>query len=187
MIRTATDADFDTILEIINDGASAYRGVIPEDRWKDPYMPADELRHEMAAGISFWIAEVRGGGAAAVMGIQPVKDVILIRHAYVRTERQRSGLGSELLANLIENAPRPVLIGTWKAARWAVRFYEKNGFSLIGGEEKERLLRTYWDVPTRQVETSVVMAGRRAMREIVRNARLSVEPNPRDPLGLLIT
>ena len=185
MIRPATDTDFETVLEIINDGATAYRGVIPEDRWKDPYMPADELRHEMAAGVSFLIADGKGGGAAGVMGIQPVKDVILIRHAYVRTARQRTGLGSQLLENLIANAPRPVLIGTWKAARWAVRFYEKHGFSLIEGDEKDRLLKTYWDIPSRQVETSVVMADRRAMKEIVRGKARSDEPDPNDPLGLL--
>lgn len=166
MIRPCTDADFDSVLSIVNDGAEAYRGIIPEDRWKDPYMSADELRHEISTGISFSGAE-SGGGLVGVMGIQPVEDVILIRHAYVLTGRQKHGVGSELLTHLIAHAPRPVLIGTWKAARWAVRFYEKHGFGLIEGDEKDRLLRAYWRIPDRQVETSVVMADPRALREIV--------------------
>lgn len=167
MIRPCTEADFDSVLSIINDGAQAYRGIIPQDRWKDPYMPADELRHEISAGISFSGAE-SGGGLVGVMGVQPVEDAILIRHAYVLTDRQRHGVGSALLRHLIEHASRPVLIGTWKAARWAVRFYEKHGFWLVEGDEKDRLLRTYWRIPDRQVETSVVMADPRALQEIVR-------------------
>lgn len=174
MIRPCTENDFDAVLSIINDGANAYRGIIPDDRWKDPYMPADELRHEIASGISFTGAE-SGGGLVGVMGIQPVEDVILIRHAYVLTGRQKTGVGSNLLAHLISEAPRPVLIGTWKAARWAIRFYEKNGFGLIEGDEKDRLLNTYWDIPARQVETSVVMADPRAMEEIVRGREAPLE------------
>jgi len=166
LIRDCTDSDFETILSIINDGAQAYRRVIPTDRWHDPYMPAGELRHEIAAGVRFAGAEV-GGSLVAVMGSQPVQDVILIRHAYVRTDRQRRGEGGQLLQHLLKTAPRPVLIGTWKAARWAVRFYEKHGFTLIEGDEKDRLLKTYWDIPARQVETSVVLADRRALDEIV--------------------
>ena len=129
-------------------------------------MPADELRHEIASGVSFSGAEI-GGSLAGVMGIQPVDDVILIRHAYVESSRQHRGIGSNLLTHLIAHAPRPVLIGTWKAARWAVRFYEKHDFGLVEGEEKNRLLRRYWEIPDRQVETSVVMADPRALREIV--------------------
>lgn len=167
MIRPCTESDFDSVLSIVNDGAEAYRGIIPPDRWKEPYMSADELRHEIASGISFSGAEA-GGSLVGVMGIQPVEDVILIRHAYVLTGRQKRGIGAELLTHLIRHAQRPVLIGTWKAARWAVRFYEKNGFGLVEGDEKDRLLRTYWDIPERQVETSVVMADPRALKEIVR-------------------
>ncbi len=167
MIRPCTENDFDAILSIINDGAAAYRGIIPNDRWKEPYMPADELRHEIASGISFTGAE-SGGGLVGVMGIQAVEDVILIRHAYVLTDRQKTGIGSSLLTHLTSKAPIPVLIGTWKAARWAIRFYEKNGFGLIEGDEKDRLLKTYWHIPARQVETSVVMADPRALEEIVR-------------------
>ena len=166
MIRDCTDADFEAILSIINDGAEAYRGVIPADRWHEPYMPAGELRHEIAAGV--WFAGVETGGSlVAVMGSQPVKDVILIRHAYVRTGRQRRGDGGRLLQHLLSTAPRPVLIDTWAAARWAVRFYEKHDFTLIEGAEKDRLLKAYWDIPARQVETSVVLADRRALDEIV--------------------
>jgi len=167
LIRPCTDADFDAVLSIVNDGAEAYRGIIPEDRWKEPYMGADELRHEIASGIQFSGAEA-GGSLVGVMGVQPVEDVTLIRHAYVLTGRQQRGVGSELLNHLIAHAPRPVLIGTWKSARWAVRFYEKHGFGLVEGDEKDRLLSAYWDIPARQVETSVVMADPRALREIVR-------------------
>ncbi|MAI49367.1 MAG: GNAT family N-acetyltransferase [Rhodospirillaceae bacterium] len=129
-------------------------------------MSADELRHEIADGVSFSGAE-KGGSLVGVMGVQPVDNVILIRHAYVRTNLQHRGIGSELLAHLIDYAPRPVLIGTWKAARWAVRFYEKHDFCLVDDGEKNRLLRHYWDIPDRQVETSVVMADPRALQEIV--------------------
>ena len=167
MVRPCTDADFDAVLSIVNDSAEAYRGIIPEDRWKEPYMPADELRYEIASGVSFSGAEA-GGSLVGVMGVQPVDDVILIRHAYVQSSRQHCGVGSELLTQLIAHAPRPVLIGTWKAARWAVRFYEKHDFRLVEGDENNRLLRHYWDIPDRQVETSVVMADPRALREIVK-------------------
>ena len=170
MIRPCTNADFDAILAIINDGAQAYRGIIPADRWKEPYMPADELRHEIASGVSFSGAEA-GGSLVGVMGVQPVDDVILIRHAYVQTNLQQRGVGSELLTHLVSNAPRPVLIGTWKTASWALRFYEKHGFGLVEGDEKNRLLNRYWDIPERQVETSVVMADPRAQAEIVQKDR----------------
>jgi len=166
LIRPCNVADLDQVLSIVNDGAGAYRGIIPEDRWKEPYMSADELRHEIADGVSFSGAE-KGGSLVGVMGVQPVDNVILIRHAYVRTNLQHRGIGSELLAHLIDYAPRPVLIGTWKAARWAVRFYEKHDFCLVDDGEKNRLLRHYWDIPDRQVETSVVMADPRALQEIV--------------------
>ena len=140
-------------------------------------MDADELRSEIAAGVAFSGIEGRGGGLVGVMGLQPVQDVILIRHAYVRRDRQRRGIGSELLRALVERAPRPVLLGTWKAARWAVRFYEKHGFTLVEGAEKDRLLKTYWEIPERQVASSVVMADPRAMREIVRHEATERRPD----------
>jgi N-acetylglutamate synthase-like GNAT family acetyltransferase len=160
MIRPATAADFEAILSVINDGAEAYRGVIPADRLKVPYMPVEELRHEIAAGVRFSVEE-RSGSIVGVMGIQDVRDVTLIRHAYVRTRHQSRGIGGALLGNLLARATRPVLIGTWAAARRAIRFYETHGFRVVPPDVKERLLRTYWTIPDRQIETSVVLADRR--------------------------
>ncbi len=157
MVRDCTGDDFDSIVAIINDAAQAYRGVIPADRWKDPYMPADEVSREIADGIMFSGVE-RGGGLVGIMGAQPVGDVMLIRHAYVRTAYQSRGIGGELLTHLLARTDRPVLIGTWAASRPAIRFYEKHGFEVIEGTEKDRLLRRYWSIPQRQVETSVVLA-----------------------------
>jgi GNAT superfamily N-acetyltransferase len=143
---------------VINDGAVAYRGVIPDDCWHEPYMALQELRAEMAAGVEFWGIRDRGE-LLAVMGLQPVKDVALIRHAYTRTEAQGRGLGSRLLEFLSGKTERPLLVGTWKAATWAVKFYEKRGFRLTGEAEKTRLLKKYWTIPDRQIETSVVLKG----------------------------
>ena len=148
------------VLAIVNGAAEAYRGVIPADRWHEPYMSAEELDRELAAGVEFWGVEDDGGTLAGVMGIQAVRDVDLIRHAYVRPGLQGGGIGRRLLADLVAKAERPLLVGTWAAATWAVRFYERNGFELVAPAEKERLLRTYWSIPERQVETSVVLAHR---------------------------
>jgi N-acetylglutamate synthase-like GNAT family acetyltransferase len=158
VIRRCTDADFAAILTIVNDAAQAYRGHIPADRWHDPYMPEAELRHEIAAGVTFWGWE-QDGEVRGVMGLQDVRDVTLIRHAYVATAARREGIGGKLLGFLLERASRPVLIGTWAAATWAIRFYEKHGFRVVSPDEKERLLRKYWRIPDRQIETSVVLAG----------------------------
>jgi N-acetylglutamate synthase-like GNAT family acetyltransferase len=160
VIRAATSADFDAILAVINDGAEAYRGVIPADRLKVPYMRAEELRHEIAAGVRFSVFE-RAAAVVGVMGIQDVRDVTLIRHAYVRTAFQSQSIGGALLDHLASRATRPVLIGTWAAARWALRFYEKRGFRVVPPDVKVRLLRTYWTIPDRQIETSVVLADER--------------------------
>jgi len=157
MIRRSKDRDLDRICAVINDGASAYKGVIPIDRWTEPYMPAEELRHEIDDGVEFWVFE-EDGELAGVMGVQPIEDVTLIRHAYVRTADQRRGIGALLLAHLRELATAPVLIGTWADAAWAIRFYEKHGFRTVSPETKNRLLRKYWTIPDRQVETSVVLA-----------------------------
>ena len=157
MMRRCDEHDLEAILAIVNDAAQAYRGVIPADRWKEPYMPASELRHEIADGVVFWGWEV-DGDLAGVMGIQQVRDVTLIRHAYVRTDLQGRGIGGELLRELRKMTDRPVLIGTWAAASWAVGFYEKHGFRRVTPEEKDRLLRAYWSIPDRQIETSVVLA-----------------------------
>lgn len=159
-IRSYDTADFATILEIVNDAAEAYRGVIPEDCWHDPYMSAEELSAEIAAGVSFRLW-VEGANVIGVMGGQPVDDVFLIRHAYVRTLRRRQRIGARLLVDLVSRVDRPVLVGTWAAALWAVRFYERHGFRKVGPAEKDRLLRTYWSVSPHQIEGSVVLADAR--------------------------
>ncbi len=158
MIRRCVAADFDAILEIVNDAAQAYKGHIPEDRWQEPYLPAEYLRKEIAAGVTFWGWE-DAGRLLGVMGIQEVRDVTLIRHAYVRTAQRGKGIGGRLIEYLKTLSMRPMLVGTWQAADWAIRFYEQHGFRLVSWEEKEQLLRTYWNIPERQTETSVVLAG----------------------------
>lgn len=156
-IRPCVEADFESIWQVINDGAQAYRGVIPADRLHDPYMTKEHLRAEIDDGVCFWACE-RDGAIAAVMGIQKIEDVTLIRHAYVRTTQQREGLGSRMLAHLRTMAQGPLLIGTWAAATWAIGFYRRHGFVVVSHKDKERLLRRYWKIPERQVETSVVLA-----------------------------
>ena len=146
--------------DIVNDAAVAYRGYIPDDRWHEPYMPLEELRSEIAAGVRFLGVE-RAGALLGIMGSQEVKDVTLIRHAYVRTSERGHGLGTLLLKQLLATTTRPVLIGTWRAATWAISFYERHGFQVVGDEEKNRLLKRYWTVPDRQIETSVVLADAR--------------------------
>jgi len=159
MIRPCRENEFETMYDIINDAAEAYRGIIPADRWQEPYMSRDELRHEIAAGVIFWGCE-EGGELLGVMGIQDVQDVTLMRHAYVHTEKRNQGIGGKLLSALRGKTMRPVLVGTWAAATWAVRFYEKHGFRLVSLEEKNQLLKKYWSIPERQIETSVVLADR---------------------------
>jgi GNAT superfamily N-acetyltransferase len=157
MICRLPPSEFDAILNVVNDAAQAYKGIIPEDRWKEPYMPAEELRKEIESRVEFhgW---KENSTLIAVMGIQLVNDVTLIRHSYVRTDHQRRGIGEKLLKHLLGLArTSEVLVGTWKAAYWAVRFYEKHGFRLVSKEEKDRLLRKYWNIPQRQIETSVVL------------------------------
>jgi GNAT superfamily N-acetyltransferase len=158
-VRPCRDDERPAILEIVNAAAEAYRGVIPGDRWHDPYMPAEELDAEIAAGVAFWGYE-DAGALAGVMGVQPVRDVELIRHAYVAPGRQRRGVGAALLGHLTRSATRPILVGTWAAAVWAIRFYERYGFELVSDERKAELLRAYWMIPERQIETSVVLAHR---------------------------
>lgn len=157
MIRRCTEADLATILAIVNDAAQAYRGHIPADRWHEPYMPEAELRHELDAGVVFWGWE-QAGELVGVMGLQDLADVALIRHAYVATAARRQGVGGKLLRFLLDRTSLPVLIGTWAAATWAIRFYEQHGFRVVSPAEKERLLRKYWRIPDRQIETSVVLA-----------------------------
>jgi GNAT superfamily N-acetyltransferase len=157
MIRTLAASDFDAILEVINDAAQVYKGVIPDDRWKEPYMSADELRKEIEAGVRFF-GWAKGERLLGVAGIQSLRDTTLIRHAYVLPAFQRKGLGTRLLKYLIGlTGTHEVLVGTWADAAWAIRFYEKQGFKLVSSREKDRLLRAYWSIPERQIETSVVL------------------------------
>jgi N-acetylglutamate synthase-like GNAT family acetyltransferase len=157
MIRRCDVRDFESIWVIINDGAQAYRGTIPEDRWIEPYMSREKLQHEIDDGVVFWGYE-DGGNLLGVMGLQQVRDVTLIRHAYVRTSSQKRGAGAQLLSHLRLLTKRPVLIGTWADAVWAIHFYEKHGFQMVSTTEKNRLLKLYWKIPERQIETSVVLA-----------------------------
>ena len=161
-IRKSVEADSPAILAIINEAAYAYRGVIPADRWHEPYMPPDELVREIAAGVVFWVAE-QDGRLSGVMGIQDKGDVALVRHAYVSTTTQRSGVGTSLLRHVESLVDKPILIGTWADASWAIGFYQRNGFTVVPTDVKDRLLRTYWSLPVRQVDTSVVLASRRWM------------------------
>lgn len=161
-IRPSVNADFAAILAIINAAATAYRGVIPADRWHEPYMTQAELAQEIADGIAFWVAEEQGR-VVGVMGIQDKGPVALVRHAYVAPDAQRGGVGTRLLRHVEGLADKPVLIGTWADASWAVDFYRRNGYTVVPEAEKDRLLRVYWSVPERQIETSVVLADPRWM------------------------
>jgi len=158
MIRACRSDEHPMILEIVNAAANAYRGVIPEDCWHEPYMPRSELEAELAAGVTFWGYEI-DDVLIGVMGIQPVRDVDLIRHAYVRPASQRRGVGAELLGHLLNLSSRRMLVGTWASASLAIRFYRRHGFELVRDEQKTLLLETYWTVPTRQIEASVVLAN----------------------------
>ncbi|MEJ2723204.1 MAG: GNAT family N-acetyltransferase [Deltaproteobacteria bacterium] len=159
MIRKCGPADFETIHSIINEAAQKYKGIIHEDCWKEPYMAREELEHEIENGVVFWGYE-RNGELTGVMGIQHVRDVTLIRHSYVRMTAQEQGVGSKLLSFLVKQTARPILIGTWANAAWAIRFYEKRGFKLVSQEERDPLLKKYWSIAQRQIETSVVLADR---------------------------
>ena len=160
MVRKATQDDFQQIYEIINDAAIAYKGIIPADCWHEPYMPQAELEEQIADGVNF-TCYIEDGEIVGVMGIQDKGAVNLIRHAYVTTKRRGGGIGGVLLQELVENSPKPILIGTWKAADWAIRFYEKHGFVQVSEEEKNRLLKTFWNIPDRQIQTSVVLKDQR--------------------------
>ncbi len=160
MVRNATQEDFQRIYEIINDAAQAYKGIIPADRWHEPYMSQTELEGQIADGVRF-TCFLENDEIVGVMGIQDKGEVNLIRHAYVSTKRRGGGIGSILLRELVENSSKPILIGTWKAADWAIGFYEKHGFTQVSEEDKNRLLKTFWNIPDRQIETSVVLKDQR--------------------------
>ena len=159
LIRQHTSADASSICDVINDAAVAYRGVIASDRWREPYMPLAELQQEMQAGVVFWGAHDREA-LIGVMGLQHVADVSLIRHAYTRTGSQGKGIGKALLKHVMSKTERPLLLGTWAAATWAIRFYQSQGFRVLG-KEKDDLLRLYWTIPERQITESVVLANER--------------------------
>jgi GNAT superfamily N-acetyltransferase len=161
-IRKIRVPDLNSALSIINDAAQAYRDVIPADRWHEPYMPREELEGEIANGVIFWIAE-EGGLLSGVMGIQDKGAVALVRHAYVAPSAQRNGVGTMLLRQVASLAEKPLLVGTWANASWAIDFYLRNGFALVPKTDKDSLLRKYWSIPERQVETSVVLADGRWM------------------------
>jgi GNAT superfamily N-acetyltransferase len=156
-IRRCRADESDAISAIVNAAAEAYRGVIPPDRWHEPYMPMSELHDEIAAGVEFWGYE-DDGALLGIMGIQALRDVDLIRHAYVVPEHQGRGIGGALIEHIMRSAERRMLVGTWAAAEWAVRFYRRHGFQQVTPAQKDELLRTYWSIPERQVETSVVLA-----------------------------
>jgi GNAT superfamily N-acetyltransferase len=160
-IRICGDQEREEVLSIINAAAQAYRGVIPADRWHEPYMSRAELDGEIAAGVAFWGYD-DGARLVGVMGLQRVRDVDLIRHAYVLPQKQGRGIGGALLRHLLRDlharTTRPMLVGTWAAATWAIRFYERHGFALVSPERKTALLKSYWAIPERQIETSVVLA-----------------------------
>lgn len=157
-VHPCRDEDLTAVLAIVNEAAQAYRGVIPPDRWHEPYMSPAELRGDIAAGVAFWGFET-DGELVGVMGIQPVRDVDLIRHAYVLPDHQRHGVGAALIKHLRRQSTRRMLIGTWAAASWAISFYRRHGFELVPAERKRDLLETYWSIPDRQIETSVVLAN----------------------------
>jgi GNAT superfamily N-acetyltransferase len=157
MIRSLLPSDFDNILKVINNAAHAYKGIIPIDRWKEPYMSAQELKREIETGVRF-LGWAEGRHLLGVAGIQALEDTTLIRHAYVLPGYQRSGIGTSLLEHLLGPVETSeVLVGTWADATWAIQFYERQGFKLVSSKEKDRLLQTYWSIPERQIETSVVL------------------------------
>ncbi len=169
MIRQCIKSDFESIYEIINDSAEAYLGVISDDQWHEPYMSRDGLSREIQDGILFWGYQ-QDGQLVGVMGIQDKGDVVLIRHAYVRTKNRKQGIGTKLLRHLERIMTKPKLIGTWSDATWAISFYQKNGYTLVTEQEKNLLLKKYWNIPERQVETSVVLADAKWINKNVQQA-----------------
>jgi N-acetylglutamate synthase-like GNAT family acetyltransferase len=163
VIRKSNDLDVPVMIEIVNSAAQAYRGVIPSDRWHEPYMSAVDFKQEIRDGVAFWVAE-DDGRVLGIMGIQDKGDVTLVRHAYVLPGLQRKGVGTSLLHHVQSLTDKPILIGTWATASWAIDFYMRNGFALVSDEDKDFLLRKYWSIPERQIETSVVLADDRWRR-----------------------
>jgi N-acetylglutamate synthase-like GNAT family acetyltransferase len=163
MIRECKESDFTTMLETINDAAQAYKGIIADDCWNEPYMSSEELMCEIEDGVVFWCLE-QDEQLLGIMGIQDKGELTLIRHAYIRTQAQKLGHGTRLLQHMENKTDKPILIGTWATALWAISFYEKNGYTIVSEEEKNRLLEKYWSIPERQIETSVVLANQKWKR-----------------------
>ena len=164
MICKLTNTDFQAILTVVNDSAFAYKGKVPADCWKEPYMPAQELQEEIRTGVQFY-GYIENNTLIAVMGIQPVNDFTLIRHAYTLTSHHRKGVGENLLNHLLSLAKTDrVLVGTWETAPWAIKFYQKHGFNQLSREETNKLLKKYWNIPERQIETSIVLEHKRQLR-----------------------
>lgn len=159
MIRKCLDSDFEDMLSIINDAATAYKGVIPAQCWHEPYMSGEQLKKDIESGIEFYGYE-DGGKLAGVMGIQYFPDVTLIRHAYVLTSMQGKGIGGELLTYLVTKTNKPILIGTWRDTEWSIRFYEKHGFRVLEKNEIDKLLKKYWKISEIHRKTSVVLADK---------------------------
>ncbi|NKB21947.1 MAG: GNAT family N-acetyltransferase [Alphaproteobacteria bacterium] len=157
MIRDYEEENFVAVLDVINDAATAYKGIIPEDCWHDPYMSATELQREINTGVSFRMVLNEENIVMGVMGAQPVQDVLLIRHAYVRTQARRRGIGSQLISDLRKRTALPILVGTWAAAAWAIQFYEDHGFMAQSDKLTQELLKKYWSVPEAQADQSVVL------------------------------
>lgn len=181
MIRKCTPSDIEEIFAIINAAAQVYKGVIPDDCWHEPYMSMEYLKAEIQDAVDFWCL-VGQGRLQGVMGVQDKGPVTLIRHAYVHAAHQRGGVGTQLLRHLETLTEGPILIGTWQAATWAIRFYERNGYSVLSRKETNRFLRQYWSIPERQIETSVVLAkwnrnGQQHTRQVLSETPPSANPN----------
>jgi N-acetylglutamate synthase-like GNAT family acetyltransferase len=163
LVRRMRESDLVAALTIVNDAARSYRGVIPADRWHEPYLSRDELEREIADGVIFWVAD-EDESLLGVMGLQDKGEVALVRHAYIAPTVQRRGVGTLLLRHVAALANKPVLIGTWADSSWAIEFYRRNGFTVVSNEQKDTLLRKYWAIPARQIDTSVVLADGRWMQ-----------------------
>ncbi len=156
--RQCGERDFDSVYFIINEAAAAYRGVVSAVHLTDPYMSRREFRSAIAAGVEFWGHE-ENATLRGVMGIQRTQDVVLIRHAYIRTQYQGQGIGSGLLKYLTAKTRRPVLVGTWSGMTRTIQFYQRNGFELVPAAAKDALLRKYWRIPDAQIAGSLVLAN----------------------------
>ena len=157
MITECTKKNISNILYVINDASLKYKGIIPNDCWHEPYMTKQKLISEFANGVRIF-GYNKDNNLVGVMGIQELKDVTLIRHAYILTQYQGLGIGKSLLQHLFKiKTSSCLLVGTWRDATWAIQFYEKFGFVLHTKKQTAQLLKKYWDLPSKQIENSVVL------------------------------